>query len=206
MTHADSARSFEATAMPDHDWWAALWPDPRAVLEASGLGPGQRCVDLCSGDGYFTIPMAALTHASVIGIELDPELLALAEAAARAAGVGPELQFIVGDVMRADVLVPAAAQPVDVVVIANTFHGAPDKPALARVARALVETGGRFVVINWWPRPRAETPVLGQPRGPRDALRFAPEQVAAWVEPAGFTLAEIVDVGPYHYAASFVAD
>lgn len=62
---------------------------------------------------------------------------------------------------------------------------------------------GIFVVINWWPRPREETAVLGKPRGPRFDLRFSPEQVAAWVEPAGFRLREVKEVGPYHYGAIF---
>ena len=46
--------------MPDREWWQALWPDPGRVLEDVGVGDGMRVVDLCCGDGYFTVPMAQL--------------------------------------------------------------------------------------------------------------------------------------------------
>ena len=52
-------------------------------------------------------------------------------------------------------------------------------------------------------RPREETPVLDQPRGPDAVLRMAPEDVCRVVEPAGFALSAVVDVGPYHYGAVF---
>jgi hypothetical protein len=45
--------------------------------------------------------------------------------------------------------------------------------------------------------------VLGQPRGPDTPLRMEPEDVRRVVEPAGFALSGIVDVGPYHYGAVF---
>jgi predicted methyltransferase len=91
----------------------------------------------------------------------------------------------------------------DGVLIANTFHGAPNHTGLARAVRATLRDEGTFVVINWWPRPREETTVLGKPRGPRPELRFSPDQVAAWVEPAGFRLREVKKVSPYHYGAIF---
>jgi hypothetical protein len=62
---------------------------------------------------------------------------------------------------------------------------------------------GRFTVINWYRRSREETTVLDQPRGPDTELRMQPEDVQQVVEPAGFVLEKIVDVGPYHYAAIF---
>ena len=51
---------FPATLMPDHDWWAALWPDPEATLRAIGVRPGMTVIDLCCGDGYFTAPLAKM--------------------------------------------------------------------------------------------------------------------------------------------------
>ena len=48
---------FPATAMPDPDWWQALWPDPRSVLDEMGVEVGTVVVDLCCGDGLFTAPL-----------------------------------------------------------------------------------------------------------------------------------------------------
>jgi len=193
---------FEATAMPDRDWWEALWPDPKGVLEQVGVAAGMRVIDLCCGDGYFTAPMGQLVaDGSVFAVELSAEMMAAARAEVELAGVG-NVTFIQDDAMRLADLVPDS---VDLVLIANTFHGAPDHTGLARAVRATLGADGIFVVINWWPRPRVETTVLGKPRGPRSELRFSPEQVAAWVEPVGFRLREVKEVGPYHYGAIFDA-
>lgn len=188
--------------MPDRDWWEALWPDPKGVLEQVGVAAGMRVIDLCCGDGYFTAPMGQLVaDGAVIAVELSAEMMAAARAEVELAGVG-NVTFIQDDAMRLADLVPDS---VDLVLIANTFHGAPDHTGLARAVRATLGADGTFVVINWWPRPRVETTVLGKPRGPRSELRFSPEQVADWVEPAGFRLREVKEVGPYHYGAIFDA-
>jgi SAM-dependent methyltransferase len=193
---------FQATAMPDRDWWQALWPDPISVLEKVGIAAGMNVVDLCSGDGYFTVPMASIVgEGVVVAVELDEAMIAMARGEAERAEAG-NIRFIQGDAMKLAELIDDA---VDLVLIANTFHGAPDHTGLARSVRRVLKPLGAFVVVNWWPRPRKETVVLGKPRGPRTGLRFSPQQVAAWVEPAGFELAAVEDLGPYHYGAVFVA-
>jgi protein-L-isoaspartate O-methyltransferase len=197
MNHA---KRFEATLMPDRDWWQALWPDPKRVLEDIGVVAGMRVVDLCSGDGYFTAPMGRLVaNGTVFALELSADMMAAARTEVEKAGVD-NVTFIQDDAMKLAELIP---EPVDLVLIANTFHGAPDHTGLARAVRTTLRDDGAFVVINWWPRPREETTVLGKPRGPRSELRFSPEQVAAWVAPAGFRLREVKEVGPYHYGAVF---
>jgi ubiquinone/menaquinone biosynthesis C-methylase UbiE len=69
-----------------------------------------------------------------------------------------------GDAMDLSRLVDA---PVDCVVIANTFHGVPDKPGLAREVAATLSPGSRFAIVNWHSLARERTTVLGKPRGPR---------------------------------------
>ena len=190
--------SFPATAMPDPDWWQALWPRPGDVLAGLGIQPGTDAVDLCCGDGLFTVPLAGMVR-GVVAIDLDPELLELARARAAAAWVR-NCVFIAGDAYDLARLVPA---PVDLVLIANTFHGVPDQARLARAVAAALRPGGRFVVINWHRRPREDTPILGQPRGPKTELRMTPEDVAATVAPAGLRPERVVELPPYHYAAIF---
>lgn len=94
--------------------------------------------------------------------------------------------------------------PVDYVLIANTFHGVPDKKALAREIAAALKPGGRFAIVNWYPIPREQTRVLDKPRGPGTELRMSPEQTHTAVEPAGFALEALVELPPYHYGAIFV--
>lgn len=189
---------FPATAMPDPGWWQALWPQPGEVLAKLGIERGGDAVDLCCGDGLFTIPLAS-TARRVFAIDLDPEMADLAQARAAAAGVA-NCAFVVGDAYDLAGFAPA---PVDFVLIANTFHGVPDKARLARAVAVVLKPGGRFVVVNWHRRPREETNVLGQPRGPRTEMRMTPDEVTAAVAPAGLRPMRVVELPPYHYAAIF---
>ncbi len=75
---------------------------------------------------------------------------------------------------------------------------------MSKAVYDVLKKGGRFAIINWYRRPREETTVLDQPRGPDTELRMEPEDVRAVVEPAGFIFEKTVDVGPYHYGAIFI--
>jgi hypothetical protein len=60
-----------------------------------------------------------------------------------------------------------------------------------------------FAIVNWHAKPREETTVLGEPRGPATELRMTPQQTIATVEPSGLILRDQIEVSPYHYAAVF---
>jgi SAM-dependent methyltransferase len=191
-------RLFPATLMPDPDWWRALWPDPDGLVRALRIEPGMRTVDLACGDGYFTAAIARrIAPAEVLGLDLEPAML---ERARAACGTLPNCRWLLGDALE---LSRSVRIPVDYVLLANTFHGAPDKPALSREVAAVVKPGGHFGIVNWRPLPREATTVLGQPRGPATELRMSPEETRAAVEPAGFTLEVQLPLPPYHYAAIF---
>lgn len=190
---------FTATAMPDRDWWAALWPDPEAVLRALGITADMTVLDLCCGDGWFTAPLALLTGGKTYGLDLDPEMLARAKDEVSRAGASMA-GWIEGDARALPSLLP---EKVDFVLIANTFHGVPEQTAMAQAVAAILKPGGLFAIVNWHAKPREDTPVLGQPRGPRTEMRMTPDQTRAAVEPAGFELHELVELPPYHYGAVF---
>src|SRR5215467_15225880 len=84
------------------------------------------------------------------------------------------------------------AEPIDVVLIASTFHGVPDKPRLAGEVARTLRPGGRFAIINWHRLPREDTIVLGKPRGPATHMRMEQAAVAAAVEPSGLSLTQVV--------------
>jgi len=198
MTPTMQEKLFPATVMPDQDWWQTLWSDPDAVIGALGIEPGMTVVDLCCGDGYFTAAIARrIGSGRVIGFDLDPVMLDQAKAACRGLA---HCAWVTGDARELSRLIEDRA---DYVLIANTFHGVPEQTALAREVAAVLKPEGRFAIMNWYPRPREETPVLGQPRGPRTGLRMSPEQVRAVVEPAGFRLDQLVELPPYHYGTIF---
>jgi SAM-dependent methyltransferase len=189
---------FPATAMPDADWWEALWPQPQQVLVALGIQPQMEVVDPCCGDGLFTAPLALMAQ-HVVAIDIDPRMLALAQAKVIASGA-TNCDFVEGDAYAVAKLVP---RRVDFVLIANTFHGVPDKPRLARSVATILKPGGCFALVNWHRRPREETIVLGEPRGPNTEMRMTPVDVMTVVQPTELVLVHVIELPPYHYGAVF---
>jgi ubiquinone/menaquinone biosynthesis C-methylase UbiE len=189
---------FQGTDMPTTGWWEALWPEPSGVLAAVGLGPGMEVVDLCSGDGWFTLQIAKIAR-HVVAIDIDPNLLEVSRHRLSEGGV-TNCDYAAGDAYDLGKLVPGQA---DFVFMANAFHGVPDQRRLALAVRATLRPGGLFAIVNWYPRPREQTPVLGEPRGPKTELRLSPEQTVKAVEPSGLKLVHLVEVPPYHYGAVF---
>jgi SAM-dependent methyltransferase len=185
---------FPATTMPDADWWQALWPDPAKVLIKMGVDCGMVAVDLCCGDGLFTVPLGRIAD-RVYAIDIDPAMLDRARTRIAAAGA-TNCQLVVADAMNVDAVVP---EPADYVFVANTFHGALDQLGLARAVAACLKPDGQFGIVNWHRRPREETVVLGQPRGPKIEMRMEANDVTAIVEPAGLLLNRAVELPPYHY-------
>lgn len=189
---------FPATLMPDRDWWHALWPDPDKVIRELQIAPGMAVIDLGCGDGYFTTAIARrIGSARVTGLDLDPAMLEQAKAFCTNLS---NCDWLAGDAMQLRQLI---TEPVDYVLIANTFHGVPDKTGLAAEVAAVLRPAGCFAIVNWHPMAREATPVLGQARGPRSELRMSVTQTQSLVEPAGFELAALVELPPYHYGTIF---
>ena len=196
MTHPPGF--FQGTEMPTAGWWEALFPDPNGIIAALGISPGMTVVDLCSGDGWFTLPIAKIAS-RVFAIDIETALLNIARARLSESGV-VNVTYIGGDAYDLARTVPF---PVDLVFMANCFHGVPDGARLAREVCSVLQPGGRFSVLNWHKKPREETTVLGEPRGPRTELRLSPEQTASAVIAGGLERFAVVEVPPYHYGAVF---
>jgi SAM-dependent methyltransferase len=189
---------FPATVMPDPDWWGVLWPHPEEVLASLGVRPDMEAVDLCCGYGLFTVPLALSTK-HVIGIDIDPGMLALARERA-VADRAVACEFLEGNAYD---LAELVTKPIDFVLVANTFHGVPDQTQLARTVATTLKPDGHFAIVNWHRLPREETTVLGVPRGPKTDLRMTPADTANVVEAGGFTQVDVVQLRPYHYGAIF---
>jgi len=163
--------------MPTAGWWDALWPNPAGVLEAVGLRRDMAAIDLCCGDGWFTLPMSKVA-ASVVAIDIDRNMLEAARDRLAAAGA-TNCEFVEGDAYE---LARHMRGPADFVLMANAFHGVPDQPRLADAIAKALKPAGRLAVVNWHQRRREETTILGEPRGPKGELRMSPEQTIASIK------------------------
>jgi ubiquinone/menaquinone biosynthesis C-methylase UbiE len=163
-----------------------------------GIAPGMVVIDLCSGDGWFTAQIARIAS-RVIAIDIDAKLLDVARHRLSELGIS-NCDFVAGDAYQLGSL---AGREVDFVFLANAFHGVPDRPRLVRAVGDTLHPGGLFAVVNWHARPREQTTVLGEPRGPRTELRMPPHKAIEDGEAGGLSLARVVEVPPYHYGVVF---
>ncbi|MSQ19061.1 MAG: class I SAM-dependent methyltransferase [Betaproteobacteria bacterium] len=79
-------------------------PTPQKVVDAmlamGEVGPKDFLIDLGSGDGRMVITAAKQLGARGFGVEIDPRLVALANRAAVAEGVGNRVQFMEQDLFK----------------------------------------------------------------------------------------------------------
>ncbi len=192
---------FQNTRQPDWDWWGKLWPTPGDTLRQLGLASGDSVVEIGSGNGYFTLPAARIVAPGLVyALDLDAALLDELETLA-AQQESSNVTPLHGD---ARTLTDHLPEPVDVAMIANTFHGTDDPAALLEEVTAVLAEDGRFVVINWHDHPREQTTVADEPRGPPTELRLSPTETRASVEKAtNMTLARQTEIPPYHYGLVF---
>lgn len=96
----DEDRAFKAIRGPwagtpnhlDAPFWQTPEPLVERMLDLAGIAPGDHLIDLGCGDGRIVIA-AARRGASALGVDVDPERIADAQAAARTAGVEHLVSF-----------------------------------------------------------------------------------------------------------------
>lgn len=117
--------------MPTAGWWEALWPNPAGVLEAVGLKRDMDAIDLCCGNGWFTLEMAKIAR-RVMAVDIDHTMLEAARDHLGKFGA-TNCEFVEGDAYKLTLL---GCRPVDFVFMANAFHGVPDQPYTKAQRRA----------------------------------------------------------------------
>jgi SAM-dependent methyltransferase len=192
---------FQNTGLPDWDWWGKLWPTPGETLRDLGIEPGITVAEVGCGNGYFALPAARIIEPEpVYAVEIDAEFLDELAHLADQQGI-ENVDPICGDARSLSRQLPEA---VDVVLMANAFHGVDDTAGLVGQVFDSLRSGGRFVVVNWCDRPREETTIGGSPRGPPTELRLTPDETeTAVLDAAAFAVQRCVELPPYHYALVF---
>ncbi|WP_458206943.1 class I SAM-dependent methyltransferase [Haladaptatus sp. NG-SE-30] len=187
---------FQNTGQPDWDWWGQLWPEPSDLLQTLGVVSGETVAEIGCGNGYFVIPAAERAEA-VYAIDMDDELLAELTDIAEERDVTDQIETICGDARNLSTLLP---DTVSFALVANILHGVAEKESFLREVRRGLQPAGRIAVINWHDRPRTETTLDGEPRGPPTDLRMSLDETKAVLEESGFSIEETVDLPPFHYA------
>jgi SAM-dependent methyltransferase len=121
-----------------------LLPLGPRLVEACGIGPGDRVLDVAAGTGNASIP-AAQTGADVVASDLTPELLEAGRARAEAEGV--ELEWVEADAH--DLQFEDAS--FDVVISSIGVMFAPFHQKAADELVRVCKPGGRIGLLSWTP-------------------------------------------------------
>jgi cyclopropane fatty-acyl-phospholipid synthase-like methyltransferase len=170
--------------MTDWQVWHEQYSDPesslsrrlsvvRRMLEdlVADLGPDDRVLSLCAGDGRDILPVLAQRapgrRPELALVELDPSLAAAAEAQASAAGI--PVTVVVGD--AGDATTWRDLTPVDLLLLCGIFGNVTDEDIEGTIAAAssMLRPGGAVI----WTRGVVDD-------------RDRRPQVRAWFEAADF--------------------
>ncbi|MCW3011058.1 MAG: Methyltransferase type 11 [Solirubrobacterales bacterium] len=121
-----------------------LLPLGPRLVEACGIGPGMRVLDVAAGTGNASLPAAA-AGADVTASDLTPELLEAGRARAEAAGL--ELTWTTAD---AEAL-PFPDASFDVVMSSIGAMFAPHHQPVADELVRVCKPGGTIGMLNWTP-------------------------------------------------------
>jgi predicted methyltransferase len=179
----------------DAEHWAQVfddpardaWQRPAEVVAALGLAPGMTVADLGAGTGYFEPHLARAVGPGGHVVALDSEAGMVDHLRARATREGlanVEAQKVAAD----DPGLPAGA--VDRVLIVDTWHHLPDRPAYARKLAAALKPGGSVMVVDF---------TRESAMGPPVAARVPPDEVVAELKAGGLDARVVDEALPEQY-------
>jgi cyclopropane fatty-acyl-phospholipid synthase-like methyltransferase len=186
--HFDANASAKTFDDPARD----AWQMPDRVIAALNLKPGQIVADIGSGTGYFSVRLAKSAAApKVYGADIEPSMVTYLRERAAKEGLNNVIS------------VQAAAdqanlpEPVDLVLIVDTYHHIGDREAYFRRLTKSLKPGGRVAIIDFKP---------DSPEGPPKEFRFPPEKFKSEMAKAGYKLVAQPDFLPRQQFLVFELD
>lgn len=176
------AKSFES---PERD----AWQKPDDIIAALKLAPDAKVADIGAATGYFPVRVARVVpQGHVFGADIESSMVEYL--AKRAASEGlTNLTAVQATVDDAKI-----PEPVDVVMMVDTYHHIEHRPAYFAKLAASLEPGGRLAIVDFR---------KGSSRGPPDSEKVTPEQVAKELGEAGYVQDESFDFLPEQYFVTF---
>lgn len=167
-------------------------PVVEQLIARAALAPGQYVLDLGTGTGSVAIRAASLVGPSgqVSGVDLSPEMLALAQQRGAALGL-TNCSFQDG---RGEAI-PATNRSFDVLLASLSLMYVVDRAAAAREIARVLRLGGRFVASVWAGPEQCDIVLFQQTAG-----RFAPTPPVSAVVPGALSdptpfLAQLAEAG-----------
>ena len=145
------------------------------------IKPGARVLDVGSGIGGAAFFLAREFGATVVGVDLSPEMTDIAHEATANSGVSSQVEFLLADVMETDF-----EEPFDIIWSRDALMHIHDKKRLFSKLYSLLNPGGTLVITDY-------------ARGPKpNSLDFD-----AYVKSTGYHLVEPATYGKFLEEAGF---
>lgn len=184
----------EAYVADEGNAYNALYERP-AMVSALGDVAGRRVLDAGCGAGALAAELVA-RNAHVVGVDVSPRMIALA----RARGLGPRAEFVVGDLEGGVGLAGFADGSFDAAAASLVMHYVRDWEPVLRALARVVHGGGRIVLSTHHPAMVDAAWADGDP----DAIELlhdrwqkagATYDVRFWRRPLHAMLAAFADAG-----------
>lgn len=190
--HATARHRFE-----DAQHWARVfedperdaWQKPAEVIAALRIPREGRVADIGAASGYFSVRIArAHPDADVYGVDIEPNLVEYLRARAEREKLS-NLLAVQGEASD-----PKLPEPVDVILLVNTYHHIEQRPTYFNSVAAKLRPGGRVAVVDFR---------KGSKIGPPDHHKLPEETVISEMAEARYRLAERYDFLPHQYMLVF---
>ena len=167
------------------------WQLPDRVIASLGLKAGQSVADIGAGTGYFAVRLAKSGAApKVLAVDIEPAMVQHLRRRAAA----EKLANLVA--VQGGAASPNLPEPVDVVIVVNTYHHIADRAQYFRKLRESLKPGGRVAIIDY----RADSP-----EGPPREFRFSSEKFQTEMKQAGYRQSGSHDFLPRQHFLVFEA-
>jgi cyclopropane fatty-acyl-phospholipid synthase-like methyltransferase len=149
------------------------WQMPARVIDALALKPGMKVADIGAGTGYFSMRLAKTPGVAVYAVDIEPKMVDYLKQRAASDKLTNVIAVLAG---AATANLP---EQVDVILVVDTYHHLPNRPAYFRELRKSLKPGGRIAIVDF----RKEAP-----EGPPVHFRFTPQQIQDEMKQAGYQL------------------
>lgn len=188
-THEHRFSGAERWARVFDDHARDRWQKPDEVIAALALAPDATVADIGAGTGYFAARLArAVPKGRVYAVDIEPDMVRYLGERAKREGL-PNLRPVLG---KPDD--PQLPEPVDRVLIVDTYHHIGDRVAYFERLRARLKPGAEIAIVDF---------TLDSPVGPPRSARVAADVVRAEMQRAGYALAAQHDFLPHQYFLVF---
>jgi cyclopropane fatty-acyl-phospholipid synthase-like methyltransferase len=181
----------------DAEKWAKVFDDPQRdalqkpdeVLDALHLQNTDKVADIGAGTGYFSVRIAnRVSDGKVFAVDIEPDMLRyLGERAHR-----EHLSVLVP--VRATADSPNIPEPVDVVLVVDTYHDIENRVSYFAKLRNSLVPNGRVAIVDF---------KLDAPEGPPPEYRLPPERIVSELDAAGYSLVDTHKFLPRQYFLVF---